>query len=245
LEEDRRRITELETELKQTSLKLKRSERAQQQEARAKALLEKRYEKLKEKYEALREANKKENVADDDDDDEKETKRRASRGSRGAGDSGGGRAQYLAKLRNRTTKVASPQKGRKGKGEPDDDAEDDDDQDMEKENHKPKQTSHSSRDGRVLRNGRVVDTTGGGELDVHFDKLTLAGGSDERGRRKHVSRDEEYSGVRTRAQAESAEYVETDEDEEEDEDEDGQSRGTQQGTTPIGKRLPRRGAARK
>jgi len=180
--------------VKQTNLKLKRSERAQQQEARAKALLEKRYEKLKEQYQALREASK--NVADDDEEEESGSRRRGH-GSR-ENRAGPSRDEYVAKLRNHRHLKSPPQKGFKVTKADED--EDEEEQEMEKENSKPKQSSLSDQDKLVLRNGRVVDhAVGGGELDSHFFQLSLA----ERARRaKNESR--EQSGVRTRARAQES-----------------------------------------
>jgi len=60
---------------------------------------------------------------------------------------------------------------------------------------------------------------------------------------KQTSR--EYSGVRTRARSnESPEYMETEEDEEEEEDDDNRGDSMVE-STPIGKRLKPRLAARK
>jgi len=223
LEEDRRRITELETELKQTNLKLKRSERAHQQEARSKSLLERRYEKLKEKYDALA-ATK-----DDGDEEHESTGRRGSRDNPK-------REEYISKLRyHRTaTKQASPQKGRKVVLRGVSPEEVDNQDEMEKENTKTRQPIRTSKDGLVLRNGRIVgDVTA--DLDGHFDKLSLA----DRGRRGKQTKSD-HSGVHALDQTQD-EQLETEMDGEEEEEEEEES----ENSTPIGKRLPRRGVARK
>jgi len=96
---------------------------------------------------------------------------------------------------------------------------------VDKEN--TNQPIRTSKEGLVLRNGRVVgDVT---DLGGHFDKLSL-------GRRGKQTNSDRSGGNLTQDEMEQEEADGEDEEEEAEEEES---------YTPIGKRLPRRGVARK